>query len=450
MASSTTLRTRPQGSSTSAAVRAQRRRAVLFDDGMHISCKGVNESRDDAGYSFATGLSSASAGPDVDPVTYFNIPRGHWDGLIAPSMEDNNPPEVPPKALLPPSSASARPPRHSLSIKGTTPDRSSSVLLVLTNRHEDNSQTTVCGSRRRNTQSTTTSGVDSRDSFSLAPLTATANDWAEVVDQPSNPAAGSGEGRWVLDRRAGFEMFVPSTSPRRRLRPRLRSVPGPSKDNLPIPITKPLPERPRLVLKRNRTTTDDEDAPVRQQRPSELSQAPLPSRLRALEPLIPPSPSPSPSPVLTLVPPSLAPFVDAINARDAGYSVTVTNFEGNEESAPFSFLEVPGTPNVPPTPATSQIQTPRSALFHDGSARRVGWAAEEQESHFQALIARDCPDENLACGPLSPTAISFNQGSLLAHRGASPGGIGGKWSSGLPFGIPNFFRARRNTTAGGA
>lgn len=383
MATYSSLRSRPRGASASVDARAQRRRAVVIDNGFLIPSIGFDTGlgvlTDPVGT--APSSSSSSERGTFNGATYVSIPRSDLDRLmISKQSAQADTSKTPPRT--------GRIPLHPRVVRHSTPVASSSSITMFA--CDPNST-----SRPRD--------ASSYPSAAMPVELPSPTEINEPIDRAQVPPRhdrqarrGSvSNGRWVLDPRTGFEMYVPPASPRRRLRPRLRSMPAPAEGEEHIKA--PLPER--RVLKRNRTDEQEDAAQmIRRRRPSQP----------------PPLPPRSSCPI----PPSLAPFVAAVNAAAEDMATSLIEEGHNHSLAPSPIAE------VPPTPLSST------------EAR-----AEEQERQFQALITRDCPDEDLTIGPLSPTSSSFK--SSLRKSG----GAGGKWSAGLSLGIPAFFRARRNTTA---
>lgn len=379
MATYSPLRSRPRGTSASVDVRAQRRRAVVIDNGLLIPSTRFDARPNDLEDSAATtSPSPLSEKGTLNGVTYISISRRDLDGLMMSG-------QLPRPDASEVASHSGRIPPRSRAVRHSTPVVSSSSTATLADLNTINQ---TCGSPNHSL------AVTLVDNMSLVEPIGPLNHEQRPTRQDRQDRRGSvSNGRWVLDPRTGFEMYVPPASPRRRLRPRLRSMPAPT-DEDPAPL---LPER--RVLKRNRTEErEDSTQTIRRRRPSQ-------------PPPLPPRPA-------CPIPPSLVPFVAAINAA-AGSATTPVEEIGNYPPASAPAAEV-----LPTSVPLAEIR------------------ADKQERQFQALIARDCPEEDLTSGPLSPTSSSFKS-SLRKSSGA-----GGKWSAGLSLGIPAFFRARRNTAAG--
>ena len=332
-----------QTCSTAADLRAQRRRARVIDDGCRII------------------LSHPPTSPEVitprppqhldsDRVEYLDFSHEKWDGIVAPGRS-----------------------------------RSSSVGTILSSIPGPGSLAENDDSNARSLPPKP-SRLEPLFENSPSPNAGASPEQKHVRDRDQAPLDHTRGGRWVLDSKTGFEMYVPPSSPRRPLRPRMRSMPAPEHCAGAI---RPLPQVPKRITLPTLNENESGGAAPQRQRRALVPQPPLP------------------------MPPSLAQFWESDSHPPPAH-----------EPGPASPVAARHTPLLGPV--------------------------TEREHQFLNLLARDCGSgillQEIAATPTTGTHRS--NASKTSSR--KSGGITGKLSSGLSAGIPSFFRARRNTTAGQA
>jgi hypothetical protein len=337
-----------QACPTTAELRAQRRRARVIDDGSRIIL-----SHPSTAFEVTSSTSRSPQNLDSDCLTYLDVSHERWDGIVAPGRSRS-------------SSVGALPPP-------TTP------AGPLAGGDEGNAWSSRQRPSKLEPLIEDSSSPNAHACSELKPL-----HYRCVRHRDHAPLDG---GRWVLDPKSGFEMYVPPSSPRRHLRPRMRSMPAPPR--CAGEIRSPQPPLKRTTVSRHNLSEKEGDDVMRRQ---EWLRCP-----------IPPAPQP--------MPPSLAQFWE---------SDVHLHPPPAYESAPTNSVAVRDRPLLDP--------------------------GEERERQFLALLARDCgsgasPQEIAG----TSTATHRSNASKISSRRSA--GITGKLSSGLAMGIPSFFRARRNTTA---
>jgi len=195
-----------QACSTTADVRAQRRRARVIDDGCRIILSQPSTPSEVIS-SLYTPTNS-----DFDHVEYLGFSRERWDGIVAPGRARS-------------SSVGALPP---------------SIFSVGPLAENDGRHT---GSLH---QGPTRLEPLMEDSTSLSAPRSSGPErshYQRIQDQTKPSLDHMRGGRWVLDPKSGFEMYVPPSSPRRALRPRMGSTPAPPKRLSKIRPPQPLPKQ---------------------------------------------------------------------------------------------------------------------------------------------------------------------------------------------------------------
>lgn len=335
--------------SNAAELRAQRRRARVIDDGSRIILSHPSTVPE-----VASHTSRSPQNLDSDCVTYLDVSHERWDGIVAPGRSRSSS-----VGALPPSTPSSGPPTTGHERNAWSSHHRPAMLEPLI---EDLSPPNA-----------------------QAPSELKRSHHRRVRDR-NNAPLDHAQGRWVLDPRSGFEMYVPPSSPRRPLRPRMRSMPAPPRCAGEVRSLQP---------PLNQTTTSRHDSSKSERDDAKQQQ-------KSSQPHIPPAPHP--------MPPSLAQFWEADARPPPAY-----------ELAPASPMAMSDTP----------------LLDH----------AAERERQFLALLARDCGSGTLLQEVASSPKTATHRSNASKSSSRKSTGIAGKLSSGLAVGIPSFFRARRNTTA---